>query len=72
MPADYSDAAQEVIAESGYRPYDAAVLARHGARFPALNLFSITDIAKDWEDAQQRFFAEDGIIETVYQPKPRR
>jgi len=68
----FSDAAQEVIAESGYRPYDAAVLARHGARFPALNLFSITDIAKDWEDAQQRFFAEDGIIETVYQPKPRR
>jgi sulfate/thiosulfate transport system substrate-binding protein len=68
----FSDAAQEVIAESGYRPQDLGVLARHGARFPKLNLFSIKDIAKDWEDAQTRFFAEDGIIETISDPKPRQ
>jgi sulfate/thiosulfate-binding protein len=67
----FSPEAQEIIAESGYRPLDAGVLARHAARFPTLNLFPITDIAKDWEDAQQKFFAENGIIETVYQPKPR-
>lgn len=67
----FSDSAQELIAESGYRPYNPAVLARHGARFPRLNLFPITNIAKDWEDAQHRFFAEDGIIESVYKPKPR-
>jgi sulfate/thiosulfate transport system substrate-binding protein len=67
----FSDAAQEVIADSGYRPFDPSVLARHGARFPRLDLFSIKDIAKDWQDAQQRFFAEDGIIETLYHPKPR-
>jgi sulfate/thiosulfate transport system substrate-binding protein len=67
----FSEPAQEVIAESGYRPFDPKVLARHGERFPQLNLFTIKAIAKDWEDAQQRFFADDGIIETVYQPKPR-
>ena len=67
----FSDAAQEVIAESGYRPFNASVLARHGGRFPQLNLFPITDIAKGWEDAQQKFFGENGIVETVYQPKPR-
>jgi sulfate transport system substrate-binding protein len=67
----FSDEAQEIIAESGYRPFNARILARHGKRFPRLNLFPITDIAKDWEDAQQRFFAENGIIETVYKPKPR-
>lgn len=67
----FSDAAQEVIAEAGYRPFNPEVLARHAGRFPRLNLFSITDIAKDWEDAQARFFAEDGIIESVYKPKPR-
>jgi sulfate/thiosulfate transport system substrate-binding protein len=67
----FSNAAQEVIAESGYRPFNQQVLARHAARFPHLNLFRITDIAKDWEDAQQRFFAENGLIETVYKPKPR-
>jgi sulfate/thiosulfate transport system substrate-binding protein len=68
----FSEAAQEVIAESGYRPFDARILERHAARFPRLELFSIKDIAKDWEDAQTRFFAEDGIIETVSDPKPRR
>jgi sulfate/thiosulfate-binding protein len=67
----FSDQAQEVIAESGYRPWNEKVLARHSARFPQLNLFRITEIAKDWEDAQQRFFAENGLIETVYKPKPR-
>lgn len=67
----FSDAAQEVIAESGYRPSNPRVLERHGARFPHLNLFSIQDIAKDWDDAQQRFFSNDGIIETVSRPKPR-
>ncbi|HWO10567.1 MAG TPA: sulfate ABC transporter substrate-binding protein, partial [Polyangiaceae bacterium] len=67
----FSDAAQELIAESGYRPFDPNVLARHAARFPRMNLFSIKDIAKDWEDAQARFFAEDGIIDTISRPKPR-
>jgi sulfate transport system substrate-binding protein len=67
----FSDQAQELIAESGYRPFNPQVLARHGNRFPRLNLFPITDIAKDWGDAQQTFFAENGIIETVYKPKPR-
>jgi len=68
----FSDAAQEVIAESGYRPFNETVLARHAARFPPLTLISVQDIAKDWDDAQQKFFAVDGIIETVSQPKPRR
>jgi sulfate/thiosulfate transport system substrate-binding protein len=67
----FTDPAQEIIAESGYRPFNARILARHSKRFPRLNLFPITDIAKDWEDAQQRFFAENGIIDTVYKPKPR-
>lgn len=67
----FSDSGQEIIAESGYRPFSFSALARHATRFPHLNLFSIKDIAKDWEDAQTRFFAENGIIETVYKPKPR-
>jgi sulfate/thiosulfate-binding protein len=67
----FTDQAQEIIAESGYRPFNPQILARHSKRFPRVKLFPITDIAKDWDDAQQRFFAENGIIETVYQPKPR-
>jgi sulfate/thiosulfate-binding protein len=67
----FSDPAQEIIAETGYRPFNARILARHAKRFPRVNLFPITDIAKDWGDAEQRFFAENGLIDSVYQPKPR-
>jgi sulfate/thiosulfate-binding protein len=67
----FSDAAQEIIAENGYRPYRLELLNKHRARFPDIHLFEITAIARDWEDAQQRFFAENGIIDTVYKPKPR-
>ena len=67
----FSDAAQEVIAERGYRPFNETVLARHAARFPPLTLISVQDIAKDWEDATDKFFGQDGIVESVYRPKPR-
>lgn len=67
----FTPEAQELIAQSGYRPFDEQVLARHADRFPRLTLLKITDIARSWEDAQQKFFAENGLIDTVYQPKPR-
>jgi sulfate/thiosulfate-binding protein len=67
----FTPEAQEVIAQNGYRPSDPKVLAKYAARFAQTNLFPITAIARDWDDAQQRFFAEDGIINTVYRPKPR-
>ena len=63
----FSDEAQEIIAESGYRPFD----QKRRGRFPDVHLFPVTAIARDWEDAQQRFFAENGIIDTLYRPKPR-
>jgi sulfate/thiosulfate transport system substrate-binding protein len=63
----FTDEAQAIIAESGYRPFD----TKRGGRFPDVHLFPVTAIARDWEDAQQRFFAENGIIDTVYRPKPR-
>ena len=31
---------------------------------------TITAIARDWDDAQQKFFAENGIIDTVLKPRP--
>ncbi|WP_437674636.1 sulfate ABC transporter substrate-binding protein [Sorangium sp. So ce131] len=67
----FTDEAQEIIAQSGYRPFKQQVLEKHGARFPRVNLFPITAIAESWDDAQHKFFAENGIIETVYEPKPR-
>lgn len=67
----FSDEAQEIIAEEGYRPFKEAVLARHAARLPKLDLFPITRIAASWSEAQQKFFAENGILDNIYTPKPR-
>jgi sulfate transport system substrate-binding protein len=66
----FSDAAQELIAARGYRPANDAILARH-ARLKPLTLFPITAIATDWFDAQQKFFGENGLVETLYTSKPR-
>jgi sulfate transport system substrate-binding protein len=67
----FSDEAQEIIARSGYRPFNRRILERHADRLPALNLFPVTSIARDWDEAQSRFFGENALIDTVYRPKPR-
>jgi sulfate transport system substrate-binding protein len=67
----FTDEAQEIIARNGYRPYNAQVLQRHAEQLPPLKLFAVTAIARDWDDAQTKFFADNGIIDTVYRPKPR-
>jgi sulfate/thiosulfate transport system substrate-binding protein len=67
----FSDQAQDTVAEFGYRPFRQESLAKFANRFPKLDTFRVTAVAKDWTDAQQKFFAENGIIDTVYKPKPK-
>ena len=43
----YTDAAQETIAQLGYRPLKPEILARHAGQLPDIKLFPITAIAKD-------------------------
>jgi sulfate transport system substrate-binding protein len=61
----FSDAAQETIARLGYRPI------RPGAAFPPMTLVPVTAIAKDWADANEKFFADNGIIDTIISARPR-
>ncbi len=64
----YTDAAQEIIAKHFYRPMNAAVLAKHGATFPSIRLFDITEIAKSFADAHKQFIAEGGVFDSIYKP----
>jgi sulfate/thiosulfate-binding protein len=68
----YTAPAQETIARYGYRPIDPEVLQRFGGRFPKIDLFPVTLVARDWQDAQVKFFAENGIFDVIYQPKANR
>lgn len=67
----FTDEAQEIIAREGYRPFKEEIVARHAKTLPPLNLFPVSLIAKDWADAQQKFFAENGVVDVLYTPKPR-
>jgi sulfate/thiosulfate transport system substrate-binding protein len=64
----FSDAAQELIAQQGYRPFKPEILARHSDRLPTLDLFPVTAIANDWSDARQKFFGDNGILDIVSAP----
>jgi sulfate transport system substrate-binding protein len=39
---------------------------------PQIDLFPVTILAKDWDDAQHKFFAENGIFDAIHpaQAKP--
>jgi len=62
----FSEQAQETIAQHGYRPINAEILKKHADRLPQIDLFPIAVLAKDWDDAQQKFFADDGIFDAVH------
>ena len=64
----FTDAAQEQVAQYGYRPFKPAILAKHADRLPPLTLFPISAIAKDWSDAHEQFFGTNGILDTLSAP----
>jgi len=61
----FSDQAQEIIAQLGYRPLKPEILAKHAGQLPDITLFPITAIAKDWNDARDKFFGDNGVYDTV-------
>jgi sulfate transport system substrate-binding protein len=63
----YTDDAQEIIARHFYRPINAAILQKYARTLRDIQLFSVTTVAKDWDDAQGKFFAEGGIFDAIYQ-----
>jgi sulfate transport system substrate-binding protein len=63
----YTPEAQEIIAQNFYRPRDQAVAAKYAAQFPAVPLATIADFG-GWAAAQQKFFADGGVFDQIYQP----
>lgn len=67
----YTPAGQDIIAKHFFRPIDPAVLEKHRDKFPAVKLFTITDLVANWDEAQGKFFAENGVFDALYQPAKR-
>jgi sulfate transport system substrate-binding protein len=67
----FTDRAQETIAKFGYRPINPDILNKYSNQFSQIELFPVTLIAEDWDDAKQKFFADNGILDRVYKPKTK-
>ena len=65
----YTDEGQDTIAKHRYRPSDPAAEARNRDKFPAITLFPITEIAADWDAANERFFTEGAVFDSIYARK---
>lgn len=59
----YSPEAQKIIANQGFRPRDAAVLAE--AKLPAIKTFKVEDLIGNWADTQKKHFADGGIYDQI-------
>lgn len=59
----YSDEAQSIIADAGFRPVD----PKYADRFPKIErLFTIRDLELTWSQAHGKFFADGGIFDQIY------
>ena len=65
----YTPEGQEIIAKNFYRPTDPAVLSKHASDFPDIKRFDVTAVAKSWDDAQAKYFADGGVFDSFYKPK---
>ena len=65
----YSPEGQEIAAKNYYRPRDEAVLAKHAADFPKIEVFTIDEVFGGWDKAQKTHFEDKGVFDEIYVPK---
>jgi len=65
----YTEPAQIIVGRNGYRPNDPANLKKFAPTLPDIPLFTIRDVAGSWKNAHDRFFADGGVFDKIYQPK---
>lgn len=65
----YTPAGQAIIAKHYFRPTDPEALKAVEAKLKPsseLTLIDITKVAKDWDDAQKKFFDDGGVFDAIY------
>ncbi len=40
---------------------------KYADKFPAVKLFDISSVAKNWDDANKRFFDDGGVFDKIYE-----
>jgi sulfate/thiosulfate transport system substrate-binding protein len=68
----YSPEAQQISAKHHYRPVDPKIAAEHAGQFPKVKLFTLEEVAGDWQAANRVHFADGGLFDQIYAPVARR
>ncbi len=61
----WSREAQEIAAQHGLRPRDAAVLARHAKTFPKVNTFTVEEVFGSWLKAQKEHIDDGALYDQI-------
>ena len=64
----YSPEGQEIAAKRYYRPRSETIAKKYASQFPKVKLFTLSEIAGDWQKAQKTHFADGGVFDQIYQP----
>ena len=64
----YSEAGQEIAARNYFRTDNESVAAKYRATLPPLKLFTLKQVFGGWPEVQQKFFADGGVFDQIYQP----
>jgi sulfate/thiosulfate transport system substrate-binding protein len=67
----YTPEAQEIIAKHYYRPYKPEILRKHAEQFQPIELYSIQQIAANWDEADARFFGDGGVFDQIYEKQSK-
>jgi sulfate/thiosulfate transport system substrate-binding protein len=65
----YGPRAQQIIVDNFYRPNSIGDREKYANKFPAIKLFTINDVAKDWDTAITKFFNDGAIFDQVVEKK---
>ncbi len=63
----YSKEGQDLIGKHFYRPTDPEISAKYAKQFKSLQLIKIDQFG-GWNEAQKKFFADDGVFDEIYAP----
>src|SRR5688572_5182283 len=66
----YTNEGQEIAAKHYYRPRLKDVAQKYADRFPALELFTVDEVAEGWRNAQSNHFDDGGVFDKIYESKP--
>ena len=63
----YTPEGQEIAAKHYFRPQSKEVLLKYAKQFPDLKLFTLAEVAGDWQKTQKTHFNEGGVFDQIQQ-----